>query len=179
LSRLTTRPSNKSDGQVIGEISFRSHTISFAPFTPAGFVDEQDHAEQTAWWRQFLTPTNRGHRMFVVEADGRVIGFSMVGPLNDRYEFYEQVRALGEDGKLAVLYSIHIDPDHLGGGAGQKLMETSLAHLKKAGFPMVVLDTVEANDRARRFYEAGGWEFVRAEGSDGYGSVAIYKLKLD
>lgn len=116
--------------------------------------------------------------MFAAEKDGQVIGFSMVGPLNDRYEFYEQVKPMGDEGELAVLYSIHIDPAHLGGGAGQMLMETSLDHIRQAGFPNVVLDTVEANERARRFYEAGGWEFVQVEGSDEYGSVAIYRLQL-
>ena len=178
LSSLTTRPTTKADEQIIGEISFRSHTISFADFTPDGFVEEQVHEDQTSWWKQFLTPTDRGHQMFVVEADWQVIGFSMVGPLNDRYDFYEQTKPMGEEGKLAVLYSIHIDPGHLGGGAGQRLMEISLDHLRNTGFETVVLDTVAANDRGRRFYDAGGWKVALMSESDEYGAVAIYRLQL-
>jgi ribosomal protein S18 acetylase RimI-like enzyme len=103
----------------------------------------------------------------------------MVGPLNDRYEFHEVVKPLGEEGKMAVVYSIHIDPEHLGGGAGQSLMETSLSHLRQAGLTTVVLDTDEANKRGRRFYDAGGWEVALTTDSDEYGAVVIYRLQLN
>lgn len=178
MSSPTTRPSNESDGQIIGEISFRSHTISYAEFASASFIDEQDQAEHTEWWSQFLTPTPRGHRMFVVEQADEVVGFSMVGPLNDRYEFAEEVKPLGQEGALAVVYAIHIDPDHLGGGAGTALMKTSLDYLRQAGFSAVVLDTHEANRRSRRFYDAGGWQVARTVNSDDGETVAIYRLRL-
>jgi len=178
MTSLTTRPTRESDSQIIGEISYRSHTISFAEFARAEFESEQVHAEHTEWWDRFLTPNDRGQHMFAVERDGVVIGFSMVGPLNDRYEFFEQSKPLGAKGVLAVVYSIHIDPDHLGGGAGQALMQMSLDYLRQAGFDTVVLEPFEVNQRARRFYEAGGWEVARTAESHEDGTMAIYRLQL-
>jgi hypothetical protein len=36
-----------------------------------------------------------------------------------------------------------------------------------------------ANDRGRRFYEAGGWEVALTADSDEYGAVVIYRLQLN
>jgi GNAT superfamily N-acetyltransferase len=179
LTTLTTRSSTEADAQLIGEISYRSHTISFGKFTRPGFVQEQDQTEQTDWWKQFLTPTDIGLRMFVVERDHDVIGFTMIGPLTDRYEFFEQTKTLGESGAIGVIYSIHVDPDHLGGGAGTVLMQTALDHLRQVGITTVVLDTYEKNERARRFYDAGGWEVSRMAESHEAGTMAIYRIRLD
>lgn len=179
LNSLTTRPTTGADEQIIGEISFRSHTISYAHFAGASFIEKQDMAEHTEWWSRFLTPTPRGHHMFVVEQDASVIGFSMVGPLNDRYEFFTQCKPLGREGALAVLYAMHVDPDHLGKGAGTDLMRASLDYLRHAGFATVVLDTHETNRRSRRFYDAGGWEVAGMAESREDGAMAIYRLQLD
>lgn len=179
ITVLTTRPSSESDEKIIGEISYRSHTISFGKFAPPGFVEEQDQSEQTEWWKQFLTPTEGGLHMFVVERDHDVIGFAMIGPLSDRYEFFEQTKTLGGSGAIGVIYSIHIDPDHLGGGAGKVLMQAALDHLRRTGITIVVLDTYEKNERARRFYDAGGWEVARMAESHEDGTMAIYRIRLD
>ena len=179
MTTLTTRPSTEADAQLIGEISYRSHTISFGKFTRRGFVEEQDQNEQTDWWKKFLTPTDSGLCMFVVERNHNVIGFTMIGPLTDRYEFFEQTRTLGEGGAIGVIYSIHVDPDHLGGGAGTVLMQTALDHLRQVGITTVVLNTYEKNERARRFYDAGGWEIERTAESHKDGKMAIYRIRLD
>lgn len=92
-----------------------------------------------------------------MERDHELIGFTTIGPLIDRYEFFEQPKTLGEDGAIGVIYSIHVDPDHLGGGTGTILMRTALDHLRQVGIKTVVLDTYETNERSRRFYDVGGW----------------------
>jgi len=116
--------------------------------------------------------------MFVVEWDHEVVGFSMVGPLNDSYEFAEDVRDLGEGSTPAVVYSIHVDPDHIGRGAGTDLMRASLDYLRQAGFSAAVLDTHQANQRSRRFYDAGGWEVATTVTSDDGESMTIYRMHL-
>lgn len=116
--------------------------------------------------------------MFVVERNDSVVGFSMVGPLVETYEFSKEVTPIGEEGALAVVYSIHIDPDHLGQGAGTKLMRASLDYLRQAGFAIVVLDTHAANMRSRRFYDAGGWEVAKTVNSNDGEAMAIYRIRL-
>jgi GNAT superfamily N-acetyltransferase len=117
--------------------------------------------------------------MFVVERDHGVIGFAMIGPLSDRYEFFEQTKTLGASGAIGVIYPIHVDPDHIGGGAGTVLMQTAPDHLRLTGITTVVLDTYETNERARRFYDAGGWEVAQMAESHQDGTMAIYRIRLD
>jgi ribosomal protein S18 acetylase RimI-like enzyme len=40
---------------------------------------------------------------------------------------------------------------------GRRLMEEARGRLAVAGFTQVTLWVLDSNDRARRFYEAGGW----------------------
>ena len=178
MSAPVTRPATESDGPRIGEISFRSHTISYREFARESFVEEQVESEHTEWWRGCLVDGTHGYRMFVVEWHGRVVGFSMVGPLNDSYEFSEAVKGLGDAGALAVVYSIHVDPDHVGCGAGKSLMRASLECLKQGGFDVALLDTHETNRRARRFYDAGGWDVATTATSNEGESMAIYRMRL-
>ncbi|MDA1256890.1 MAG: GNAT family N-acetyltransferase [Chloroflexi bacterium] len=178
MNDLRARPATRSDGIGIGEISFRSHTISFREFASASFIDEQVESEHIGWWSQVLADTTNGHQMFVTEQAGQIVGFSMVGPLNDRYEFAADVRPLGDAGSLAVLYSMHVDPDHTGHGAGRSLMQPSIEHMRAAGFRIAVLDTYEANHRARRFYESAGWELANIVVSEEGESLAIYRIQL-
>jgi ribosomal protein S18 acetylase RimI-like enzyme len=97
----------------------------------------------------------------------------MVGPLKG-YDFIDEAKCLGAEEEVAVLYSIHVDPTCIGQGLGKDLMVTSVDHLRTAGFRVVVLDTDVTRERARRFYEAGGWVLVRT-----VRSTAVYQLQLD
>jgi ribosomal protein S18 acetylase RimI-like enzyme len=45
----------------------------------------------------------------------------------------------------------------VGSGVAQALMETGLAAMRERGATEAVLWVVEANARARRFYEREGW----------------------
>lgn len=178
MSVAVARPAAESDGPRIGEISFRSHTISYRSFARASFIEAQVESEHTGYWSGLLLEASGGNRIFVVEWAHQVVGFSMVGPLTDRYEFVEVVHSLGDEGGLAVVYSIHVDPDHVGRGAGRELMRASLEYLSHAGFGVAVLDTHETNRRSRRFYDAGGWEVAATAVSSGGESMAIYRMRL-
>ncbi len=151
-----------SDAQTIGDVSFRSAT-------------DENLAYHVEWWTYYLGDEARaaGYQMFVAELDGSVVGFTMVGPLKG-YDFIDEAKCLGAEEEVAVLYSIHVDPTCIGQGLGKDLMVTSVDHLRTAGFRVVVLDTDVTRERARRFYETGGWTFVKT-----VRSIAIYQLQLD
>ncbi len=151
-----------TDAQTIGDVSFRS-------------AKDENLAYHVKWWTYYLGDEARaaGYQMFVAELDGGVVGFTMVGP-PEGYDFIDEVKCLGAEEEVAVLYSIHVDPTCIGQGFGKGLMAASVDHLRTAGFRAVVLDTDVTRERARRFYEAGGWILVRT-----VGSTAIYQLQLD
>jgi RimJ/RimL family protein N-acetyltransferase len=82
---------------------------------------------------------------FVAEVDGRIAGFVGVGPSRDP----------DADGELYVIY---VDPAHWGAGVGRELIRAGEARIRELGHRRVVLWVLDDNPRARRFYEAAGWQ---------------------
>lgn len=80
--------------------------------------------------------------------DHAILGFAAVGPSRDD----DATGATGE------LYAIYADPDAWGRGIGRRLMATAVNELATAGFAEATLWVLESNQRARRFYETGGWK---------------------
>jgi GNAT superfamily N-acetyltransferase len=56
------------------------------------------------------------------------------------------------------LRSLYVVPEAWGTGAATALMETALGAIRADGAAEATLWVVEANPRARRFYEREGWE---------------------
>ena len=55
------------------------------------------------------------------------------------------------------LDGLYVRPEHWGRGLGRKLHDEVLSRLRKDGSTRCHLWVLEANDRARRFYERLGW----------------------
>ena len=162
MASRKTRLAAMTDAQTIGDVSFRS-------------AKDENLAYHVEWWTYYLGDEARaaGYQMFVAELDGVVVGFTMVGPL-EGYDFVDEAKRLGAEEEVAVLHSIHVDPTCIGQGLGKDLLAVSVDHLRSEGFRTAVLDTDVTNERARGFYEAGGWTFVKT-----VRSIAIYQLQLD
>jgi ribosomal protein S18 acetylase RimI-like enzyme len=80
------------------------------------------------------------------EAD-RVLGYASLGPARDA-----DAVSLGE------LWALYVAPEAWGSGVGASLLAAVDEALAARGFPEVVLWVLEANRRARRFYEKHGFE---------------------
>ena len=162
MSDHVIRRGVEADARMVGEVSFRSEK-------------DEDLAYHVEWWTYYLGDEARsgGYQMFVAELNGAVVGFAMVGPL-DEYDYINEARSLGAEKEVAVLHSIHVDPAWIGHGIGKGLLSASVGHLKTAGYRIAVLDTDASRERARRFYESGGWTLVET-----VASVAVYQLRLD
>ena len=72
------------------------------------------------------------------------VGFVAVGLSRDS----------GGDGEL---YAIYVLPEQWGTGVGRALIEAGEERLRELGHGHASLWVLEANPRARRFYEAAGW----------------------
>lgn len=166
------------DRDEVGRVSHRSHSISYRDFAPPGFADSQDPAEHVSFWGEFLSDRSRRARMWVAERGGRIVGFTMTGPLSDDYVFAAEARRILGEAPIAVLYAIHAEPDRLRQGIGRALMSRVLEWMGRNGFEVGFLDVHEANRRARRFYEDAGWELAEvAAGADGT-RMALYRVDV-
>lgn len=73
---------------------------------------------------------------------------------------------------------IYVTPNAWGRGGGRHLMDAAQASLKAAGFTTATLWVLEANLRARGFYERQGWAPDGARKLDDRGDFVRYTTTL-
>ena len=145
---LAVRTPVVADADALGHVHVRAWQAAYRNgLMPDAYLDALSPAERSAMWLQALgaAPSSRRARL-VVEADGVVVGFALVGPADG-----DPASEVGE------LYAINVDPDHWGSGAGPRLIDAAVAALRSAGCARAVLWVHPDNARARRFYAARGW----------------------
>jgi len=123
----------------IGALHYRSRATAYAHFLPPAALTFGSPAALGEWWAERWRWEKDTHRLTVADDDGAVTGFTYLGP--------------SPDPGVCELSAIHVDPDAIGTGLGLLLMVDALAHLGDHA----VLWVLEGNERARRFYERGGW----------------------
>jgi ribosomal protein S18 acetylase RimI-like enzyme len=127
----------------VGVVHQRSRAAAYA-----GILSPENLARTTpealgAWWSERWKWERDTHRLTVAEDGGEIVGFTYVGP--------------SETENAAELYGIHVTPELVGTGLGRDLMADALGRLAEFEAERVVLWVLEANERARRFYDRGGW----------------------
>jgi GNAT superfamily N-acetyltransferase len=136
------RPAADQDLPAVGALHFRSRADAYAGFLSAAALRYGSPAAMGEWWAERWRWERETHRLTVAVAGDALAGFTYLGP--------------SEQDGVAELYAIHADPAVVGTGVGRLLMADALPALGRLG-DRAVLWVLEANERARRFYERGGW----------------------
>jgi GNAT superfamily N-acetyltransferase len=137
----------------VGRLHHRSRVAAYQGFIPLDDLESVPAEQLSAWWTERFRYGNGIHTFRVAERDGRLVGFTEIGPDEDQPE------------KELQLYAIHLAPDEQGRGTGRRLMEDALANI---GDRPAVLWVFTDNETARRFYERGGW---RLDGHTRVGTI--------
>lgn len=87
-------------------------------------------------------------QILLAEAEGRVSGFIVSGPARNE----------GLDVTAAEVTGFYVAPVFWRQGIGSSLLEKAVDHLAFLGYRELTLWVLEKNWRARRFYEARGFE---------------------
>jgi GNAT superfamily N-acetyltransferase len=114
---------------------------------PDGYLDRLSVEDREVAWREALAGGETG--AFVAQAEDRVVGFASFGRSRD-------ADAGDEVGEIPAIY---VTPSALGTGVGWRLLESATAALRDGGYRRATLWVLEANARARRFYERAGWRW--------------------
>ncbi|MEE6208686.1 GNAT family N-acetyltransferase [Salarchaeum sp. III] len=101
---------------------------------------------------------------FLVAEREAVVGFVEVGPVDDPDTW--------------SVYRIYVHPEHYGAGVGTALLDAAESRLPDS-VSRLRLVVLSGNDRARRFYEARGFEFVRETPNEFDTRDAVYAKRLD
>lgn len=144
---MAVRDAVPDDAARIAEIHVASWRAAYAGILPDDRLAALEVAAFRRWREARLAGgfVPRSVTLVVEDATGPV-GFADVGPARD-----DDVPAAGE------VYAIYLDPPAWGRGLGGQLLRAAAGALRARGFEAGVLWVLEANARARGFYEAMGW----------------------
>ena len=88
-----------------------------------------------------------------------IVGYASFGPERDvlGMPWPHPLTPAGSDGRVAELYALYVHPAWWSTGTGRALMDQVLAKVCVAGYACITLWVLEANARARRFYQRAGF----------------------
>jgi ribosomal protein S18 acetylase RimI-like enzyme len=122
-----------------------SWRAAFTGLVPQDFLDSMDATAIAAGWSESLAAGRS--RLHVARVGDEVVGYAGLGPERDK----SAPPGTGE------LYALFVDPSCWCRGVGRALAEAALADLRDGGAVRVWLWVLEANVRARAFYERNGF----------------------
>ena len=162
---IILRPAAPADLPAVGALHHRSRTAAYQGFVPAEALAAVSGEAMGRWWTERWSWERDSHLLTIAERDGRVVGFTYVGP--------------DESGDPATgeLYAIHLDPGEEGRGTGRALMVDALGTMVRRGWRRAVLWVLAENAHAREFYRRGGWRPDGVERQGDIGPVATRQLR--
>lgn len=167
MSVISTRPARPDDARTIASIHIDTWRVVYRGHMPDELLDGLDlekWAEKRRGW--IVQPQSPRHRVLVAERDGEIVAFAAIGPERD-----------GEPEIAGEIYAIYAHPDHWGTGTGRVLVKASIAQLRRDGFIEASLWVLDANERARRFYEAAGFALDGGEKTELFGGSPLRELR--
>lgn len=139
------------DALGVATVHVRSWQAAYRGLMPDGYLDQLDVERRRAGWERTIAETDwpRTGTLVATEANGTVVGFAHIGPARE---------GDGDPIVIGEIAAIYLLPEAWGSGVGRRLMAAAVNVLRDAGFAEAILWVFEGNDRARRFYEIGGWQ---------------------
>jgi len=144
---MKIRAATADDAPALGPVHVDSWRAAYRGLVPDARLDALDCERRAQSFRQWLEDADSA--IFVTECAGRVVGFLTLGASRDADV---DPKVTGE------VMGIYLDPDHWRQGLGGTLCRHAENVLSRRGYTQVTLWVFAGNPRARRFYEAMGFE---------------------
>lgn len=140
------RRATAADAMAVAVMHVRSWQVAYRGIVPDEFLDSMDVTTRAARYAFDDRRSPTDPLTWIAVQDRRVLGGVSVSASRD-----DDAPHLGEIG------SLYVHPDLWGTGVGRELMAKGERLLLDEGYTDALLWVLEANGRARRFYEAAGW----------------------
>jgi GNAT superfamily N-acetyltransferase len=138
---MVVRVATRADAETIERIRIRGWQVGYRHVFPPDKLDRLV-LDFTSWEERLERPP-AGWSTYVAEERTRLLGFVSIGPSRD-------------ETRVGEVYAIYVDPDEWSRGVGSALLARGEARLAEE-YQEATLWVLEANPRARRFYETAGW----------------------
>jgi RimJ/RimL family protein N-acetyltransferase len=142
----TVRNANLADCAGIAAVHVQAWQVAYRGHMPDEFLDRLHVGEQTERWRKLSV---KPERVILVaeDLDGSISGFCDLIPSRDA----------DAESTTAEISAIYVNPDKWRQGIGQELLGAAMARASGEGFSELTLWVLDANQRARTFYEKFGF----------------------
>jgi GNAT superfamily N-acetyltransferase len=126
---------------------------------PDGGARVRQSFRMRPWQRMIAAVARQPGRTQADPAVPDIIGYASFGPERDVLDtpWPYPLTSAGSGGKVAELYALYVHPTWWSTGTGRALMDQVLAKVRAAGYGCITLWVLEANARARRFYQRAGF----------------------
>jgi GNAT superfamily N-acetyltransferase len=165
----TIRPATTADAAAIATVRADSWRAAYKGLIPAAaLAGATGPASVRAYTERLITRSCAG--ILVAEPppqaqpgpagpqECQVIGFASFGPERDAAGQLGPLPEASPSGTAAAeLYAIYVQPAYWGGQAGWQLLTGVVSRATALRYASLSLWVLEANDRARRFYERAGF----------------------
>jgi ribosomal protein S18 acetylase RimI-like enzyme len=160
---IRIRPAVAADGLAIARMRAESWRMAYAEVLPEAMLAELTTPAAIAREGEWRSAHSMDGVLIAEEPDASdggptgLAGFAAFGPErgadDDPYPSHSDPPEHGR----AELYAIYVVPRRWSTGTGRSLMENVLALAAVSGYTDISLWVLEANARARRFYELAGF----------------------
>lgn len=161
MSRIV-REAVVEDAAPIAAVHVATWREAYRGIVPDSFLDGIPVENRTERWCSAIQAPPRGQITLVAAIDGKVAGFAAFGSAQRA----DAVPGVGE------LYAIYVAPDHWEQGVGGALHQTAIEGLSRQ-FERAELWVLQANHRARQFYEHRGWQWDGSIEPHAFGEVEV------
>lgn len=167
MEKIVIRPANPGDAPTIAALHVKSWRHAYRGQLPADLLEALSVETRTKIWSGILSADNEKMATLIAEIGGEIVGHCSVGPCWDG----DVEKDTGE------LYSLYIDPDCMGKGAGSALLEQGLAFLLESGYGKATLWILISHVSSRRFYERRNWTPTKTTKSDLRNGFEFYEMR--
>ena len=168
---MEIRKATPDDADEVTDVNLASWEAAYRGLIDDSALDGIKRDRTAREWRAYIeSPEDEEHRLWVIVEDERILGYARTGPSRE---------ADAVEGRSAEVYGLYTHPDVWGGGAGGELLQHAAQDFTERGYEVVTLWVVEANARARRFYEKQGWVPEVGPDKPWFGAPQVrYRLEL-
>ncbi len=156
------RPTRVSDAAELASLHIATWQHTYRGIFPEDFLAGLDVEMRTSW---FTRRIESGSILLVAEEDGDLAGFAFLG---------ESV-----DNSWGEVFAIYVHPQAWGNGYGSELLSAAEVELTAAGFERALLWVLEANTRARSFYERQDWTLGKPLRIEEIGGVQVTEVRYE
>ena len=154
---VVIRSASAADAAQIAAVVRDSWFAAYDGIIVPALIDQATAPDGGARIRQSFR--TRPWQKMIAAVEAGIVGYASYGPERDVLDtpWPYPLTPAGSDGQVAELYALYVHPAWWSTGTGRALMDRVLARVKIAGYTCITLWVLEANARARRFYQRAGF----------------------